>query len=221
MTDRPRLLDLYCCEGGAGTGYARAGFEVVGVDIADQKLYPFEFHKADAIEYALAHGREFDVIHASPPCQRYSTITAEATRDDWPDLIGPTREALQQIGRPYVIENVAGARELLIDPMLLCGSSFGLGVRRHRYFESTEWLMSLPCDHASQPEPIGVYGHSGGQSLRPNGRSLHHHVARDKEHGREVMGMPWASWRGLVEAIPPAYTEFIGEQLIAILREAA
>lgn len=114
----PKLLDLFSCAGGAGVGYRRAGFEVTGVDIADQPRYPFEFIQADAIEYVLAHGHEYDVIHASPPCQVHS-ITANAHDNAHPDLLEPTRAALIEIGRPYIIENVwlggLALRELLAD----------------------------------------------------------------------------------------------------------
>ncbi len=214
----PRLLDLYCCEGGAATGYARAGFDVVGVDIEPQPNYPFEFHQADAIEYLLEHGHKFDAIHASPPCQAYSSITPDKSKH--PELIAPTREALLTIGRPYVIENVEGAWRELVDPMRLCGSSFGLRVRRHRYFESNVWLTSMPCRHEEQGVPVGVYGGVTSSSpRRPSGTSRGV-KARTVEEAREAMGMPWASEHGLTEAIPPAFTEWIGRDLIEHLNHA-
>jgi DNA (cytosine-5)-methyltransferase 1 len=234
----PLLLDLFCCEGGAGTGYNRAGFEVVGVDLDPQPLYPFTFHQGDALtilrdlllsdivgdpvkltgrEYVL---QDFDAIHASPPCQAYSTITPDKSKH--PDLIGPVRELLVESGLPYVIENVAGARRELIDPMMLCGSSFGLRVRRHRFFESNVFLSSLPCNHAQQGEPVGVYGQHGdlGEVRRPNGSSRGR-KARDLNDARDAMGMPWASWRGCAEAVPPAFTEWIGAQLLDEMEVAA
>ena len=147
---RPRLLDLFCGAGGAGMGYSRAGFEVVGVDIAPQKHYPFEFHQADALEYLAQHGAEFDAIHASPPCQRYSAIThAKRTENNYPDLIPSTREALIKCDRPYVIENVP--RAPLINPLILCGTMFDLHVIRHRLFEmSNSIYFSPPCQCRNQ-----------------------------------------------------------------------
>lgn len=118
-----RLLDLYCCEGGGAMGYHRAGFDVVGVDLAPQRRYPFTFVQGDAIAYVKEHAHEFDVVHASPPCQRYS-ITNASRRHAYPDLIGATREVLIACGLPYVIENVPGAP--MVDPLQLCGSEFGL-----------------------------------------------------------------------------------------------
>jgi site-specific DNA-cytosine methylase len=130
---KPRLLDLFCGAGGAGMGYHRAGFEVVGVDIAPQPHYPFEFHQGDALEYLAAHGHEFDAIHASPPCQRYSSIQRiTKNKHKWPDLVDPVRQLLIKSGKPYVIENVQGA-PLRVDAFM-CGSMFGLGMIRHRIF---------------------------------------------------------------------------------------
>lgn len=224
MTDtawypRPRLLDLFCCEGGAATGYARAGFEVVGVDIEAQPLYPFEFVEGDALALLpdLLDRYRPQAIHASPPCQAYSTITADKSRH--PELIEPTRAALRATGLPYVIENVEGARLHLDHGVKLCGSSFGLAVRRHRYFESNVALWSMPCAHGTQGRPIGVYGdhpEDDHDYRRPDG-TRRGAKALTLDHAREVMGMPWASWHGCVEAIPPAYTEFLGERLLAEL----
>lgn len=213
----PRLLDLFCCQGGAAMGYHRAGFDVVGVDIVPQPRYPFEFHQADALEYVAEHGQEFDAIHASPPCQAHSTITPD--RSKHVDLIAPTRDLLERLSIPWVMENVEGARRVLHAPMRLCGSSFGLGVRRHRYFESNIWLTSLPCRHAEQAEVYGVYGDHGEDShlYRHSDGSSRGMRARSTEHARALMGMPWADWHGCAQAIPPAYTEFIGAQLMAAL----
>lgn len=216
---RPRLLDLFCCEGGAGHGYALAGFDVTGVDITDQPNYPYRFVRADALAYVAEHGTEYDVIHASPPCQGYSTMTSAAARARWPRLIAPTRAALAATGRPWLIENVEGARRHLDHPVKLCGSGLGLAVRRHRYFETTLPLMGAPCAHGTRV-PFGVYGGHGdrGQIYRRPGTGHRRSVkVRDLAHAREVMGMPWASWRGVVEAIPPAYTLFLGEQIMALI----
>jgi DNA (cytosine-5)-methyltransferase 1 len=214
---RPRLLDLFCGAGGAAFGYHQAGFEVVGVDINPQPRYPFEFHQADAMTFPLDG---FDAIHASPPCQGYSTITPDKTRH--PRLIGPIRERLQATGVPYVIENVEGARRYLRHPVKLCGSSFGLAVRRHRYFESNVPLMSIPCAHG-RVRPIGVYGdhpENDHDYRRPDG-TRRGAKALTVDHAREVMGMPWATWPEIVEAIPPAFSSFIGEQLLEHLAVTA
>jgi len=157
-----RLLDLYSKAGGASMGYYRAGFEVVGVDIKKQKRYPFEFIQADALEILDNQSflNQFDVIAASPPCQTHSITqhlrNAQGKSTDKVDLIPQTRAALQNWGGIYVIENVPGAP--LIDPVILCGSSFNLKVRRHRQFESNIHLTGLPCNHKAQGKPVGIYG---------------------------------------------------------------
>jgi DNA (cytosine-5)-methyltransferase 1 len=209
---RPRLLDLFCCAGGAGMGYHRAGFDVVGVDIEPQKNYPFEFHQADALEYLEGHGHEFDAIHASPPCQAYS-VSTEGLRNggkEYPDLLGPTREALEALGKPYVIENVPGA------PMRadyeLCGCYFGLQLRRERWFE-TNWTPAprlYAHDHTIPSWTVTGNGTSSWDIVR-HGRQLSLAMARD------VMGMPWAKRSEISEAIPPAYTELIGSDWIGAL----
>ena len=141
MTPRPRLLDLYCCAGGAAVGYHRAGFDVVGVDIAFQRNYPYEFHQGDALDYVAEHGHEFDAIHASPPCQAFSK-TRTLHNNEHPDLVAPTREALQATGKPYIIENVTSAP--LRPDVTLCGLMFGLKVFRHRIFETGGWTATAP-----------------------------------------------------------------------------
>lgn len=213
---RPRLLDLFCGAGGAGAGYARAGFDVVGVDLAPQPRYPFEFIQGDALEYleryiwAVPAPERFDVIHASPPCQRYSVATRD--KDKHPDLVPSVRDLLAYTGLPYVIENVPGAP--MRDPVVLCGSMFGLRVRRHRLFE-TNWPLLLvpPCDHKGQGQPVGVYGGGTGKGQK-RGRKV-----MSSAEAMEVMEMPWADRKGATQAIPPAYTEFIGKHLIAHLAE--
>ena len=193
---KPRLLDLFCGAGGAGMGYHRAGFEVVGVDLHPQQHYPFEFHQADALTFPLG---DFDAIHASPPCQAYSEIqriTQNAHK--WPDLLAPIRARLASQSAPWVIENVVGA-PLRVD-ILLCGSQFGLGMIRHRVFElSWEFPFGLlpPCDHGGMYDP---WHREGTDQLRQMGKA---------------MGIDWMGRRDEVrEAIPPAYTQFIGEQLL-------
>ncbi len=210
----PRLLDLYCGAGGAAMGYHRAGFDVLGVDINLQPRYPFEFVQGDALEYLAAHGHEYDAIHASPPCQRYSTMTADPDRH--PDLIAPTRALLIAAGAPWVIENVPGAP--LIDPVRVCGSSFGLAVRRHRLFESNVPLVSTACRHDAQGRPVGVYGQHADrrQHLRTDGTQRGTKASTLAE-GRAAMGIDWMEWPELTEAIPPAYAEHVGRQLLAAL----
>lgn len=218
---RPRLLDLFCKAGGAAEGYHRAGFDVVGVDIEPQPHYPFEFVQADWWESLFDLASDADVIHASPPCQGYS-VTASLHDREYPKLIERVRGALTLSCRPFVIENVAGARSAMSNPVTLCGSSFGLGVRRHRLFE-TSWPIQWPppCAHYLQPEPIDVTG-TGGPAARENrnGGGIHR-KPQNLAHAREVMGIDWMSRRELAEAIPPAYTQFIGEQLLAHIQEAA
>lgn len=201
----PRLLDLFCCQGGAGTGYARAGFEVVGVDIEPQPRYPFEFYQADAVEFLVQYGHEFDAIHASPPCQAH-TLAQRIQRNDHPDMIEPTRRALLALGRPWVIENVPGAP--LVEPVLLCGPMFGLHTYRHRLFES-----SVPLTVPEHPEHVARTTKMG----RPRRDGEFMHIVGNfsgVDAARQIMGMDWANRDGLREAIPPAYTEHIGAQLM-------
>jgi DNA (cytosine-5)-methyltransferase 1 len=213
---RPRLLDLFSCEGGAATGYAAAGFEVVGVDIDAQPRYPFEHHVADAMEFPLDG---FDVIHASPPCQAYSNMSNRHGSSS-PRLIAAVRERLQQAGMPWVIENVVGARSELNNPLLLTGEMFGLRVHRPRLFESNVLLLSPPAVRR-QADPVAVYGRREDRRrlfTRKDGSELR---AASLDEAREAMGMPWASWNGCREAIPPAYTRHIGEQLMRAVEMAA
>ena len=218
---RPRLLDLFCGAGGAAMGYHRAGFDVVGVDIKPQPDYPFEFHQADALTYPLDG---FDAIHASPPCQTYSKWLRHLTVKSvgkWEGLLDQTREHLA--GRLHVIENVPGApiadQPALFssDGIMLCGTSFGLGyqgpkgwleLRRHRLFESSVTLASKgPCRHTGRT--INPYN---TRSRRAAGLS-----SSESERGlRAAIGVDWCrNFDQAREAIPPAYTEFIGRQLIA------
>lgn len=207
----PRLLDLCCRAGGAAMGYHRAGFEVVGVDIEPQPNYPFEFHQADALTFPLDG---FDVIHASPPCQHWSAGARRwSTSDDHPALIATMREHIGG-GRPYVIENISPARSELIDPISLCGTMFGLGVFRHRLFESNMGLVQP--GHPQHRRQIGsgystVTGHAGGSSRRDgwtNGST---------DEWRAAMGIHWMTGAELAEAIPPAYCEYIGRQIMEML----
>ncbi len=204
-------------------GYHGAGFDVVGVDINPQPHYPFEFHQGDAMTWPL---EGFDAIHASPPCQHFSQAVKTKNRDNHPDLLDPTRDRLIASGVPYVIENVPTAP--LRDYITLCGSSFGLPIRRHRKFESALLLMSRPCAHNSpdypaiyppawnRTNPLRVLSISGGYQVgkHPGPELLEMHKA--------AMGIDWdISYNELSNAIPPAYTEWIGRQLIASLERVA
>ena len=213
----PKLLDLFCGAGGAARGYQNAGFYVVGIDINPMPRYcGDEFHQGDALEYLAEHGHEFDAIHASPPCQGYTTMNQRwsETRECHPLLIENVREMIQC--RPYVIENVPGARNDLINPVQLCGSFFGLEVRRHRLFETPILLLVPECDHPDNEIP--VYGKMDGRRLwtRTDGSELR--APKNLEVARSAMGIDWMEWDELTQAIPPAYTEFIGKQLMDYIR---
>jgi DNA (cytosine-5)-methyltransferase 1 len=212
-SSRPRILDLFCCQGGAAMGYHNAGFEVVGVDIDPQPHYPFEFWQMDALTWG--DWDFFDAIHASPPCQRYSKAT-HLRGYEHPDLIAATRELLIASGLPYVIENVEGARDELVDPVMLCGSMFGLRVYRHRYFE-TNFSLTAPWHPKHWLRQVKM-------GRPPAWDEIHQPVGNFSavDEGREAMEMPWASRDGLREAIPPRYAEHVGGRLMAhLLREAA
>jgi hypothetical protein len=177
---------------------------VVGVDNRPMPRYPFEFVEADALEYLAEHGREFDCVHASPPCQAYSRATAwRGDRKSHPDLISATRAALLAIGRPYVIENVQEARLLLRSPLLLCGTMFGLPFQRHRYFELSPSPLILvpPCQH------------------RPTDYSHDHGGKQTEAVYRDAMDCQWMTVKESRQAVPPAYCYFIGRQLLAALQE--
>lgn len=208
---RPRLLDLFCCAGGAAKGYHDAGFEVIGVDINPQPNYPFEFWQQDALFWIWDLASEFDAIHASPPCQGYTTMNNRHSSSS-PLLIEQTRELLEATGLPYVIENVDGARQHLRDPIRLTGEMFGLRVHRPRLFE-TNWLCLSPPKVARQADPVAVYGKQDGRRLwtRADGTELR--VANLSE-ASEAMGIDWMEWDEIREAIPPAYCEWIGRQLL-------
>jgi DNA (cytosine-5)-methyltransferase 1 len=211
---RPKLLDLFCGAGGAAMGYHLAGFDVYGVDIKHQPNYPFWFRQADALEFPLDG---FDVIHASPPCQGYSDM-AKPTKREYPLLIEPIRERLQAAGVPYVIENVEGAP--LIDPVLLCGVERGLRLgeyvlRRHRLFESNVPLRSNGCAcHKGDGITMAVYGGGNTTKARTSATSGGRPYKGTADERRAIMGMPWATMAEVNEAIPPAYAEFVGRQVI-------
>lgn len=201
-------------------GYARAGFDVVGVDIDPQPDYPFEFIQADALNFADVMGGDFDAIHASPPCQASSALTKGTNKGrEYLNLIPQTRELLDSIGLPYVIENVQGS-DLRRD-LTLCGEMFGLGVLRHRYFELGNWTMEPPAHvpHRGRVQGwrhgeyfdgpyLAVYGNGGGKGS----------VAE----WQAAMGIDWTdSRKHLAEAIPPAFTSFVGAGLLEHVMVAA
>lgn len=232
---KPLLLDLFCCQGGASRGYFDAGFDVIGVDITPQPRYPYDLIVGDAITILrnLLDGKidpvlgyaldDIDAIHASPPCQSYLNLgklnRALGRPYEYPKLIGSTRELLQETGKPYVIENVENARSDLRDAIRICGTGLWKPLRRHRLFESNVPLVGIECAHDAFTEKrywtgwrpngerrlstvVQVYGNAGGQHEWP-----------------DAMGIDWMDRHGLVEAIPPAYTEHIGRQLMAHIRE--
>lgn len=210
--NRPRLLDLFCKAGGAGTGYHRAGFEVVGVDIEPQPHYPFEFHQADAMVFPLDG---FDAIHASPPCHDKTTLRHISGDDGTGWILAATINRLDASGLPYVVENVVGARADMGDRWVsLCGASFGLRthtnqhgdvwLKRHRLFASNVGLLVPEC-RCRGKRIIGVYGHGDGGGRGWKGSFVNR---------KAVMGIDWMTRAELSQAIPPAYTEWIGQQLM-------
>ncbi len=205
---KPRLLDLFCGEGGSAMGYCWAGFEdITGVDLFPMPRYPFRFVQADALDFLMAHGHEYDFIHASPPCQLFSVATPEWARANHLDLIAPTRSLLWQLGKPYIIENVGGARKKLLDPIMLCGSQFGLKVYRHRFFESNLHLISPR--HYPHHDNL-----QGNCMISENGFTGVYGHFSNKEYAKYAMGIDWMTPDGLAEAIPPAYTEYLGYQVL-------
>lgn len=216
----PNLLDLFSGAGGAGEGYSRAGYRVTGVDIEDHDYPPGEFIRADALDVLAdtAFLARFDVIHASPPCQALTTMSVKhrgkgGRADSHANLIPPVRDALLAWGGVYVIENVPGARRYMRGPITLTGGMFGLGVDRPRLFESNAILW--PAPEKPVTDPVGVYGAMDGRRLWTRSDGSTQRAARTLEEARAVMGIDWMNWADLTEAIPPAYTEYVGRQLLA------
>lgn len=232
---RPLHLELFCGAGGSAAGYNRAGFDIVGVDLHPQPRFPFEFIQADAIEWLgglietqqafISGGRwralgDFASIGASPPCQAHTTMSnrwrgAGGKADQHVNLIPETRELLQATGLPYVIENVPGARAFMRSPIVLNGWTMGLPrLDRPRLFETNWWMFSVP--RVAPEDPIGVYGKApDGRRLFTRADGSEQRAAASLEEAQEAMGIDWMTWDELREAIPPAYTEFIGHQLLA------
>ena len=233
---RPRLLDAFCCEGGAGKGYMDAGFDVTGVDLEGRvgKRYPGTFVQGDAIAYIHEHGKRFDAIHASPPCQAYS-ITKHTHSTEHPELVEPARAALVASGRPWVMENVVGAP--LANPLVLCGSEFDslratdtdgrrLFLRRHRLFESNVMLFGnggCRCAELKRQglECGGVYG--GGSSDHNHAREIRRGGYTPAKSVRATLlgGVDWMTLHGQAQSLPPVYTEHIGAQLLDHLARVA
>jgi len=203
------LLDLFCGAGGCTKGYQRAGFYVVGVDIHPQPRYiGDEFHQADALEFCAEHGAEFDVIHASPPCQGYSRMRhlPWLRGRDYPLMIDATRTELLKTGKVYVIENVADAPLVGAE---LCGAALGLPLIRHRRFESNILLLFPSC-------PGHPVHYPGKAQMSQKGRKGGIMGVLPGHDPRAAMDVQWMTLREARQAIPPAYTEFIGRQLIAV-----
>lgn len=224
-----RILDLFCCEGGAAKGYADAGFEVVGVDLDPRfaKRYPYEFYANDALEFVKYHAHEFDAIHASPPCQAYS-VTKNGHSKKHPMLIEDTRAALIATGLPYIIENVVGAP--LNEPLMLCGRMFDLSaidadgtplvMDRHRLFESNVSLDAPEHEpHDRSKQVAGSYG--GARRDKNEARFVRKGgYVPSKEIQQKLLGIDWMTQHGLYQSLPPVYTEHLGKQLIAYINES-
>lgn len=229
---KPRLLDLFCCEGGAGEGYARAGFDVIGVDLKRSKRNPHPVIEADVLALPIEFLRMFDAIHASPPCQFGTELNSDKGRHL--NLIPGTRALLEASGRPYVIENVRRVRPHLVTPVSLFGTMFDLhcvasngqrfDLSRERLFE-TNWRLDAPLNPGAGHPIANVYGghfrvrskayRTGGDT----GRTVDLPGEDRQALARQLMGMPWATMQGISEAVPPAYTEFVGKQLMDVLRD--
>ncbi|WP_406078187.1 SAM-dependent methyltransferase [[Kitasatospora] papulosa] len=222
-----RVLDTFSCSGGMAMGFHLAGYDVTGVDINPQPHYPFTFIQGDAIEYIRAHGHEYDLIHGSPPCQDYSNLNAY-NQKAYPRLIAPTRAAMIATGRPYVIENVEIAGPELIDPITLCGPMFGLNVYRHRVFE-TNWPLTAPA----HPKHVARCTRNGYlPTPQKPFMSIHggRHSRAWQNAAADAMQMPWIKVpaggdiplgiREVCEAIPPAYSHWIGDQFLTLERTA-
>ena len=209
---KPQILDLFCGAGGAGMGYYRAGFEVIGVDIAPQDNYPFMFVKSDALSFLSRNGHHFDAVHASPPCQSYTPLGALHPHIEYPDLVGVTRQKLDLIGKPYVIENVMAAPLIKERSITLCGGMFNLRTYRHRRFESNR-IITAPV----HPKHVARTATKRRRELWDQG--WHVSITGDVGTylGPEAMGIDWMTGNELCQAIPPAYTECLGVQMLSHL----
>jgi DNA (cytosine-5)-methyltransferase 1 len=212
---RPQVLDLFCCQGGAAKGYEDAGFTVAGgVDLDPQPRYPYPFVQADAVRFLYEHAewirQNVALAHASPPCQLDSDCQ-RIMDNEHPDLIGPTRDALEFVGVPYVLENVGGALPKLRAPVELCGWMFGLQrTYRHRYFETGGWALEQPPhpEHTAEQTKLGRAPQEG-ETVQAIGHFSGVGIIRDEWQ------VPWMNRDGIREAIPPAYTEWIGTRFLS------
>ena len=215
-----RLLDLFCGAGGAAMGYHRAGFEeIVGVDLFPQPHYPFVFVQRDALEFVAEYGHDFDVIHASPPCQAYSRCRTMHTcrENEYPDLVEATLETLQESGKPFVLENVPGAPFGNLGVVELCGLSFGLKLFRHRRFASN-LLLFAPEHLAHRGRRVGEQGMVSMVGHGDSGRGRIPWSHRSAEAWKKASGINGMTMAEMAQAIPPAYTEFLGRQLLRQLK---
>lgn len=215
---KPKLLDLFCKAGGTSMGYYRAGFDVTGVDVESQIHYPFRFVQADAFEYFETHWQEYDFLAGSPPCHHYSSHTQHRKNKGvvYPDLLPGTQERFRSTGKPYIIENVPGAVRLMLNPIMLCGGMFGLGVVRHRFFESN--LPLIAPEHICNTNQVdrdlvSVTRHG------PPARWYKKHPGAvfSVKIWHEAMGIDWMNRTELTQAIPPAYTEYLGKHALVCL----
>lgn len=234
MSKRPRLLDLFCGAGGASMGYHRVGFDVVGVDINPQPNYPFEFWQADALDVLRFVKRwpslsTFDAIHASPPCHDHANVTGRDRKANgekgtgW--MLAATLEALSRLPVPWVVENVETAEfPGTFYRYRLCGSSFGLDLRRHRWFASNIAVLAPPCDHGWQTPrfpSLAKKQREAGRLASVVGVHGHCNYAGERELRERAMQIDWMNPDELTQAIPPAYTVFIGSQLLVHLASEA
>lgn len=208
-----RAIDLYCGAGGVAMGLHRAGFDVVGVDLNPQPRFPFEFVQMSALDVTVDYLRGFDLVWASPPCQAHTAMKTMHNAKPHEDLIAPTRDLLELANVPWVMENVEGAP--LEEPVMLCGTMFGLGVddaelRRHRLFEASFSIPPLACWHGRKPSTIGIYGGHVRNRKRREGSHARGVADFPPDQGRRAMGIDWMTLTEMSEAIPPAYAEYIG-----------
>lgn len=216
---RPRQLDLYCCQGGASQGYVNAGFDVTGVDLDPQPLYPHRFHQGDALDFLRAEHHRFDAFHASPPCHDHSDLANIHGQVGTGHLLAATIAALTELAgdRPWVVENVdsSRARTIMQGAVTLCGRALGIpALRRHRLFLSNVPLAAPPCPGRPRGTVLGVYGDLRASQRRgANERGTRAGIGQ----ARAMFGMPWADAAGLAQAIPVRYAEHVGAQLAGYL----
>jgi DNA (cytosine-5)-methyltransferase 1 len=213
---RPRLLDLFCCQGGAAKGYHDAGFDVTGVDLAPQPRYPYTFVQADALEYLAAHWREFDVVHASPPCHDHSALANLVGVNDTGRLLAETRAALRALPLPWVIENVPGA-SMRVD-LMLCGGMFALRTYRHRWFEFADPMFPPQLPHPRHRVLTDSRKRRAGWDA-----GMHTSVTGNVtlSVASAALDIDWMDVDGLPQAIPPAYTRVVGAHLLDQLTATA